>query len=321
MGLEAATYISQLVATNPTAGDKKNQGDDHFRLLKAVLQTTLPNANRAFPMPRVQGKSANFNIVEADDNSIFFCDIAGGSITATLPASVSYSGWQCTVVKNGGGTNVVFVSAGTIFTPYGTVAKIRIDVPWTETRFIWSGGGWHKFNAAGESPPGTPIPYFGTVAPTGYIFPLGQSLLRADHPELFLNLSTTYGAVDGTHFNIPDLRDRFLTDAGSSYAIGAIGGEATHVLSEAEMPAHNHSGTTGTENIGLTPHYNTATTKNASFAGGGGGNNAWANADVDVAGPNITPHTHDITTSTKGSSAAHENRPPYFAVHHILRLC
>ena len=38
MGLESATYISQLVATNPLATDPISQGDDHIRLIKSVLQ-------------------------------------------------------------------------------------------------------------------------------------------------------------------------------------------------------------------------------------------------------------------------------------------
>ena len=33
MGLETATYISQLVATNPTSSDPVSQGDDHLRLI------------------------------------------------------------------------------------------------------------------------------------------------------------------------------------------------------------------------------------------------------------------------------------------------
>ena len=39
MGLETASYISQLVAANPTATDPISQGDDHLRLIKSVLQT------------------------------------------------------------------------------------------------------------------------------------------------------------------------------------------------------------------------------------------------------------------------------------------
>lgn len=43
MGLEAATYISDLVATNPVgATDTVAQGDDHLRLLKTVIQATWP---------------------------------------------------------------------------------------------------------------------------------------------------------------------------------------------------------------------------------------------------------------------------------------
>ena len=45
MGLESATYISVLVDTNPAGSDDISQGDDHLKLIKSVLKTTLPNAN------------------------------------------------------------------------------------------------------------------------------------------------------------------------------------------------------------------------------------------------------------------------------------
>lgn len=48
MGLEAATFISQLVASNPVgATDPKAQGDDHLRLIKSALQNTFPNITAA----------------------------------------------------------------------------------------------------------------------------------------------------------------------------------------------------------------------------------------------------------------------------------
>lgn len=47
MGLESGTYISDLVATNPTATDPKSQGDDHLRLLKSTIQATFPNVTGA----------------------------------------------------------------------------------------------------------------------------------------------------------------------------------------------------------------------------------------------------------------------------------
>lgn len=47
MGLETATYISQLVATNPLGTDPKSQGDNHIQLIKGVLQTQFPNFGAA----------------------------------------------------------------------------------------------------------------------------------------------------------------------------------------------------------------------------------------------------------------------------------
>lgn len=47
MGLETPTYISDLVATNPAAGDAVSQGDDHIRNLKSAIKTTFPNINGA----------------------------------------------------------------------------------------------------------------------------------------------------------------------------------------------------------------------------------------------------------------------------------
>lgn len=43
MGLEAATYIHELDASNPTGADPRAQGDDHVRLIKDTLQNTFPN--------------------------------------------------------------------------------------------------------------------------------------------------------------------------------------------------------------------------------------------------------------------------------------
>lgn len=50
----------------------------------------------------------------------------------------------------------------------------------------------------------------------------------------------------------PDLRDRFIVGAGSTYAVGATGGATSVTLSTANMPAHTHTGTTGSTSISHT---------------------------------------------------------------------
>ncbi len=54
MGLETATFIEDLVTTNPPASDELKQADDHMRLIKSVLKGTLPGLTRAmyFEKPR-----------------------------------------------------------------------------------------------------------------------------------------------------------------------------------------------------------------------------------------------------------------------------
>lgn len=76
----------------------------------------------------------------------------------------------------------------------------------------------------------------------------GASLLRADYPDLLAVIGTTYGAVDGTHFSLPDLRGRTVVDMGhgtglTNRALGDTYGEETITLSTAEMPSHSHSDT------------------------------------------------------------------------------
>ena len=42
MGLESgSTYISQLDSANPTTSDDVAEGDDHLRMLKAVLKNQI----------------------------------------------------------------------------------------------------------------------------------------------------------------------------------------------------------------------------------------------------------------------------------------
>jgi microcystin-dependent protein len=54
----------------------------------------------------------------------------------------------------------------------------------------------------------------------------------------------------------PDLRDRFVVGAGTTYAVGATGGVAATTLIEANLPSHTHSiagsGTTSTQSNGHT---------------------------------------------------------------------
>lgn len=80
------------------------------------------------------------------------------------------------------------------------------------------------------------------------------------------------------------IKDRFLLSAGNSYKVGATGGEATHKLSTAEMPTHNHSysGTTGDQSAGHTHDFSATTGTVSSDHGHSGTTNNDGSHDHDI---------------------------------------
>ncbi len=66
-------------------------------------------------------------------------------------------------------------------------------------------------------PSGLVMMYGGAAAPTGWVLCDGASLLRAGtYADLFAAIGTTFGSVDGTHFNVPDFRGIFPRGAGTN---------------------------------------------------------------------------------------------------------
>jgi microcystin-dependent protein len=130
------------------------------------------------------------------------------------------------------------------------------------------------------------VSQFVAVAPSGWLEFDGATYAEADYPELFGKLPS--GWIDGTDFTLPDLQDVFISGVGSAGTVGEVGGSNTHVLTEAEMPAHTHGYTLPN----IAPDTISAGAPTPSVA-------------------TVTPST---PTSSAGSGDAHENRPSYLAL-------
>jgi microcystin-dependent protein len=90
-------------------------------------------------------------------------------------------------------------------------------------------------------PAGIVMPFAGSTAPQGYLLCDGSAVSRSDYADLFAVIGVTYGSGDGaTTFNVPDLSGRVVLGVSQSHALGTTGGEATHILTEQELPAHSH---------------------------------------------------------------------------------
>ncbi len=108
------------------------------------------------------------------------------------------------------------------------------------------------------------------------------------------NIPSGWVLCDGNN-NTPNLRDRFIVGAGSSYAVAATGGVDSVTLTIAQMPNHSHpiQIRTGIDD------------NNFSF-------NQGFSSDAPTSGGTFN-------SNTEGGGQSHENRPPYYALAFIMK--
>jgi len=109
----------------------------------------------------------------------------------------------------------------------------------------------------------TSIPQFEGYSSTSWIalgIPSGGIIMWSGS---IATIPVGWALCDGTN-GTPDLRDRFVVGAGTTYAPGNTGGANTVALSTAELPSHTHSdGTLAAASAGAHTHSFSATTSSA----------------------------------------------------------
>lgn len=105
MGLESATFISQLDNSFPLGGDPINQGDDHMRLVKSVLQNQFPNLTALAVNP----SSVELNLLVGLLATAAELNILDGALvtTAELNALQSFVGTINRALVSDGSGNIV----------------------------------------------------------------------------------------------------------------------------------------------------------------------------------------------------------------------
>jgi hypothetical protein len=126
---------------------------------------------------------------------------------------------------------------------------------------------------------------------------------------------------DGTN-STPDLRNRFVVGAGSTYAVGATGGSA-----DAITVSHTHTYNGTTDSTSLTGRMNSAVNIGNVAASGiftwiqqgrcdvQGSLHYSGYYDIDA----THNHTYSGTTASTGSSGTNANLPPYYALCYIMK--
>jgi len=120
----------------------------------------------------------------------------------------------------------------------------------------------------------------------------------------------------------PDLRDRFVVGAGSTYAVDATGGASSVTLSTSQIPAHNHSASSSTT-ISDSGHSHSIPALIGTETGSGGTTSTVSQGTSVAASTNSATTGITASTSTSigntGGGGSHENRPPYYALAYIMK--
>ena len=114
----------------------------------------------------------------------------------------------------------------------------------------------------------------------------------------------------------PDLRDRFVVGAGSTYAVNATGGSA-----DAIVVTHNHTATSTVTDAGhdhdAITQVSGSSSSGAQFANSFSGSvNTTSTQMIQTATTGITVAT---TTANAGTSGTNANLPPYYALCYIMK--
>jgi microcystin-dependent protein len=132
-------------------------------------------------------------------------------------------------------------------------------------------------------------------------FPVGAIILWSGSAAAIPTGWILCNGASGT----PDLRNRFIVGAASTYAVNATGGST-----DAITPSHNHTAT-----VSDPSHRHTYTNFSSSAirAGSNGGNpstNSPRTTDSNTTGISVS-------ISTEGVSGTNANLPPYYALCYI----
>jgi microcystin-dependent protein len=252
-------------------------------------------------------------------------------------------------IVNGTGTKTFAVASGLGFTTGMVVTAIETANPqvymlgsvtsYSSTTLVinstyaqgaYTGTGWTVQISGPQGPVGAtgsgsvPIGSFelwgGSSLPTNYLWASGPSysacVLTSPYSALYAAIGDTWTTVNGCgpgSFGIPNMGGKFPLGANGTYALGSTGGATTHTQTEAELAAHNHGGTTGTESA-------THTHSTPWGITGPGGNTYGQATDVGgshTSGTESATHTHSIPLD--GSNSPMSIMNPYIALNYIVR--
>jgi hypothetical protein len=302
-------YVSVSITAASQALTAVNGATDQSRMAMVNLTTTTVAAFSVFVPP--SPKQYTFKNSSGYTATIYGSTVLGNTTAAgtgiVVPNGAIVSVWS-------DGTNIALQNQNSVTPTAGTNNTQVATTAFVATSF-----------APLASPTFTGIPLAPTAAVTvnttqlattafvHSVLPKGTILLWSGAQAA---IPTGWTLCDGT-LSTPNLRDRFVVGAGTTYAVAATGGSANAIVVSHQ---HTYSSTTGGQSADHSHGYTgsqadngdpgtfvlTTTTQNWGTVTSSGTSNG---------------HTHAVsgTTDAAGAAGTNANLPPYYALCYIMK--
>jgi hypothetical protein len=265
--LETATYVSDLVTSNPAASDPLANADDHLRLVKATLKATLAHTgqltntdNQLIPAAGTSTKPAYSFAAEPTlglyRSAAGVMSVAGGKLKGAIPV-----GLLCVFPKEPASLGKVTADTGKDYVELNGATYNRVDYP--DLADFYNGVGVGTTFTVDD------------MYTTGR-FPRSRTAATAAR--------TAQANTVGPHTH-PDVTPT--------------------TAAETQEHTHAFSGTTGGQSNTHTHNYDNRA--GGQLDGGGGPPGGDTNPMGAVSGANNQDHTHAFSGTTAGRSATHNH--------------
>jgi hypothetical protein len=207
MAKETATYISQLVATNPVASDSVSVGDDHLRMLKTVLKTQFSGLTGT---TAISSSEAELNILDgvtATAAELNYLDLTTLGTSADSKALTQASG-------------VVTIAGDVVVS--GTTPKVTIgDAGAEDTTLLFDGNAKDFYVALDDSADKLVIGEGSTVGTNSILTITDDTVTLGDGAAVDTAIVFDGNAKD-FHIALDDSADKLIIGEGSTVGTNEI---------------------------------------------------------------------------------------------------